>query len=141
MKVRQGFVSNSSTTSFCIYGICESTTKIKEALIEKGFATEEDLADGVSEYLDDWSYNKRKRDGELTEEDVDKNEGRYFKAEDGYTLDYIDDDEYSYLGIPWKNIEEDETGAQFKTRIETKMKTLFGDDIECGTHEEAWRDG
>ena len=38
MKIRQGFVSNSSSSSFCIYGICVdtlATPKICKALMEK----------------------------------------------------------------------------------------------------------
>ena len=46
-----------------------------------------------------------------------------------------------FLGISWSSIDDDETGSEFKARIEEKMKMLFGDDVKCGTHEEAWRDG
>ncbi len=143
MKVRQGFVSNSSTTSFCIYGICKNETEIKEALIEKELATQEELADGMYEYMDGYNYKRKKRNGELTEEDIDENEKKFFKEEDGYVFNQVGDygDDYSYLGIPWQNIREDETGAQFRERIQNKMKTLFGDNVECSTHEEAWRDG
>ena len=34
MKVRQGFVSNSSTTSFCIYGVTNDEDSLKEKLFE-----------------------------------------------------------------------------------------------------------
>ena len=30
MKIRSGFVSNSSSSSFCIYGICSSDTELPE---------------------------------------------------------------------------------------------------------------
>ena len=34
MKIRQGFVSNSSSTSFCIYGVCLEDSKVDYEEIE-----------------------------------------------------------------------------------------------------------
>ena len=45
-----------------------------------------------------------------------------------------------YIGDSWKNIKDDETGKQFKERIETQIKKLIPD-AKFGTHEEAFRDG
>ena len=122
MKIRNGFVSNSSTSSFCIYGThLEYEDDLIKALIEKGFATKEELLDGVSEYA--WNKNNK-----------------FFTGDIGFECPY-DGDDGVYIGIEWNKIKDDETGAQFKARIEEKMKDLLGNDVECGTYSEAWRDG
>ena len=141
MKIRQGFVSNSSSSSFCIYGICVGEQKVKDALIAKG-VSEDELIDSVCEYLDDWSYNRKKRDGQLTAEDIKAYEGRFFKPEDGFSVNCpYDWGEEIYIGVEWSSIKDDETGAAFKARIEAKLQELLGKDISCGTLSEAWRDG
>ena len=141
MKIRQGFVSNSSSSSFCIYGITVDESEVKEALIAKG-ATEEELSDGLYEYFDNWSYNHKKREGKLTEEDIAEYENKFFKPEDGFeTHNPWDYGEEIYLGVEWSTIGDDETGSQFRARIEAKLTELFGKETPCGTLEEAWRDG
>ncbi len=142
MKIRNGFVSNSSSSSFCIYGVTAAEQEIKDGLIAQG-ATEDDLADGVSEYLENWGYNSRKRSDSLTSEDIAGNEKKFFKAEEGFEshnpyYDYGDD---IYLGVAWSSIGDDETGKQFRDRIDAKLTELFGKETVCGTLEEAWRDG
>ena len=142
MKIRQGFVSNSSSSSFCIYGICTAESSIIDVLIEKG-VPEEELADGIGEYLYEYSYARKKREGTLTVEEIDKNEKKFFKAEDGFESHnpYYDCGESIYLGIDWSTIGDDETGSEFKTRIEDTLKDLLGDDTQCFTYKKAWRDG
>jgi hypothetical protein len=95
MKIRQGFVSNSSTTSFCIYGI--KTTK-------------------------DFDYKKVKELG----------------LEEYGSRPY--DDDCNHIGISWYGIKDDETGLQFKNRVE-KLIEEAGFDEQCYTYEDAWYDG
>jgi hypothetical protein len=113
MKTRKGFVSNSSTSSFLIYGTCvdslEDSIKDQEVL---------DAAD-----KSDYSW-------ELMEE-VEKKYG--FSVRCPYDYDY-------YVGASWSSIGDDETGKQFKERVAEGLRKLFGDDIKLGTHSEAWRD-
>jgi len=138
MKIRQGFVSNSSSSSFCIYGISMDKSDMMDALIKKGIATEDDLSDGLYEYLDDWSFKYDLKQKGLSEKEIEA------KLADRPLADFEYESicgECHYLGISWSNIKDDETGAEFKARIDTKMKEIFGDEAVCSTHEEAWRDG
>ena len=141
MKIRQGFVSNSSSSSFCIYGICTEEKTLIDALIAKG--TDKDvLAGGVYDYFDNWSYNRKKEQNKLTEEDIKQYDSKFFKPEDGFETHMpYDYDSSIFLGVEWSNIKDDETGSDFKTRISAKLKDLLGKDVKCGTLEEAWRDG
>ena len=109
MKIRCGFVSNSSSSSFMIWGICLETSKFEEISRQKGF-----------EYL--WEFEKTIPDD----------------------LDYILPPEESlrYIGIPWCLVNDDETGRQFKDRVEKLVKEWLGkDDLEFDTYEDAWYDG
>jgi hypothetical protein len=112
MKIRDGFVSNSSTTSFCIYGAYFYTEEAQKFYPE---LTEDDDVDG---FLDDKLYN------------VDELELIGDPYDDGY-----------WVGISWPNIKDDETGAQFKQRVKETLEKNGIKDVELGTHEEAWRDG
>lgn len=103
MKVRKGFVSNSSTSSFCIYGVCIDN---KELVKRTGT---DDL----------WG---------MTELFTSSGPDYY--------------DEVTYIGASWDGIKDDETGADFRARVQAAIKELLGDDWESfSTYEEAWRDG
>ena len=117
MKVRNGFVSNSSTQSFCIYG----------AWVDNGPKLDELLK--IFEVENAWDLSYDCEDIKNSELDVEVP----FEGENG-----------CYIGIPWQNIGDDETGAQFKAKIQKAIKDIFKDSIDVsklGTHEEAWRDG
>ena len=95
MKIRQGFISNSSTTSFCIYGVCLH-----------GNARDKSIAKPLEKIPGNPNY---------------------------YNSEY-------FVGIPWCNIEDDETGAQFKARVK-KLLLESGISEEPSTYKEAWYDG
>lgn len=111
MKIRQGFVSNSSTTSFCIYGTRMSAPYDEER-----------------EEQDEY-YDSCEEMWETCE-----------KA--GLECHSAPWDSDFYVGLPWDSIRDDETGAQFKARVETKLFECFGvKPVRCSTYEKAWRDG
>ena len=103
MKIRQGFVSNSSTTSFCIYGA---------------------MSNDISEDFEDMDLY------EVCDElGIEYHQGPY-----GY--------DNGWIGIEWATIGDDETGAQFKARVEGLLFSKLGVPAEkCRTHAEAWYDG
>jgi hypothetical protein len=139
MKIRNGFVSNSSSSSFCIYGICIEKYGIEEALIKKG-VTEEELEEGILEYLDNWCLQSDLRKQGLDELEI-KKKCMETKILGGMEANCIMDDDEIFIGESWSSIGDNETGSQFKARIEQTLKEVLGDDIKCATYEEAWRNG
>ena len=104
MKVRNGFVSNSSSSSFLMYGIV---------------AEEDDLNIKDSEDLYDIA------------EDLFENE---------LTIYANDNINGIYIGASWDSIKDDETGAEFKSRIESIFKYTLKKDVKCSTIEDSWYD-
>ncbi len=103
MKIRLGFVSNSSTSSFLIYGVCVDIVDSDEI---------EEAMDAMETSLD--THNPY---GENT-----------------------------YIGISWEEVKDDETGAQFKARVEKAVNSVldkvdYSGERKFTTHEEAWSDG
>jgi hypothetical protein len=116
MKIRYGFVSNSSTTSFCIYGAGVSIKNLKEAIDDE-------------EYYDIYEYI----------ESLFKNDA----IEVHYGADWHTDDDGNplcFVGQSYKNMRDHETLTEFKLRITNTLNKYFKD-IKVRHIEKAWRDG
>ena len=110
MKIRSGFVSNSSSSSFIAYGKILSCGN--EELLEFIKNKSEDI------------YNEIK-DETLEREDLIEEIANILELQC-----YFDEDQ-SYLGIQWADINDDETGNQFKQKIEERLRDLQPE-TKCG---------
>ena len=116
MKVRIGFVSNSSTSSFCIYGTTIETDVLQKMLMGEEWTDEDDDGDHFYEKIETKVH------------------------ELGLEYDHPDSGWPYYIGISWSRIGDNETGRQFKDRVEALLEQFCGEKVECGTHEEAYHD-
>lgn len=95
MKIRQGFVSNSSTTSFCIFGAYLTKDELSEKAKELAF-------EGQDEY-------------DFEEE---------FATRMGLEIHH-DANGDPCFGRSWTSIGLDETGRQFRESVDSKIKEYF----------------
>lgn len=117
MKIRNGFVSNSSSSSFCIYGAYFEMGDLIERVKKMNLLTEEQLEE--MEESEEWY-------------DIDN-----FLSEKTELEIYSDyENECFWIGKSWTSVGDDETGRQFKDGIETEIAKLFGDGLDYDTHEE-----
>lgn len=146
MKTRNGFVSNSSSSSFCIYGTaletdcCEIFKTIKNKSPEafkklKDWVKTWEHPEEMLAWLDNMSddYPEAIDDIDIVEvlEDVFDKDISIHAPGDYDTI---------YVGREWKDIGGDETGNEFKKDVEKKLSKILGN-VKCDTYEEAWRDG
>jgi len=167
MKTRHGFVSNSSCTSFCIYG-CTLDVNNWYAYSDAGCFVrlmKKIKQEFPSDYIASLNDIKQKyKDNEYVQKQIEVMETiDEIKISDGQRLLLIDENCHAefelasdmmesfglsffadpgngclWIGRPWSCIGDDQTGGHFKLKIEELIHSLFGE--ECSTYEEAWGD-
>jgi hypothetical protein len=123
MKIRKGFVSNSSSCSFTLYGVY--LDPVEEAVYAN-------LQDDIKARC---LIEAEKRGGDLDLEVFIKVMWEEFKIEatwgqDHYTL---------YFGFSVNEMKDDETKIQFYDRIEKFFQKIFKE-VSCDWHSEVWYD-
>lgn len=113
MKIRSGFVSNSSSSSFVCYGISIDLDELKKAL---GVKEEDDVLYAIEEALE------KKYPG--------------FSAGNPY-------DDYSdiYIGRKYTSMKDDETAKQFKDSVKDTLGSILGKDVKPDHIEESSYNG
>ena len=119
MKIRNGFVSNSSSSSFCIYGTHMDYSDLVEKLKSTTMITEKFSSEELEEMEDNGEWYEL----------VDT-----FESSTDLSLNYSDDD--VWIGREWSSIGDDETGSQFKESVKKDLEKLFGEGVSCDTYDE-----
>jgi hypothetical protein len=118
MKTRDGFVSNSSSSSFLIHGASLESDDMVRFLVSKERVTPEDAGDmGVYELA------------EIMEE--------FLK---GTKLSIHGHDDYWYIGRSYDEIGDAETGGYFRQSVAAEIHKMFPD-AKVSACEESWYDG
>lgn len=114
MKIRTGFVSNSSSSSFCIYGASFDTDELVTIL--------KNIADVDTEGLEPYEI--------INKIEVNLTNLRCYTCPS---------DDGACIGRSWTDVNDDETGLQFKTSIQEELNKLIPN-TKCNTIEESWYD-
>ena len=129
MKIRNGFVSNSSSSSFLIYG-----TELEESDIDKFL--EKLGKEKIDKFLKDehenqLKWSKEAEPYESLEEYINQN--CLSEALDTLLPKVIclaEENEF-YYGISPSEMYDDETMREFKKRVEEGAKKLMGKKVKC----------
>jgi len=162
MKIRNGFVSNSSSSSFCIYGVEAGVPDVDEAkdILKKFKKEHPDLFNQcVNRKIEECKKNDYSKhylskryelilniDDEVIFSDIEnKCKLEDLFADDAETfyglfgLSYHSTDYSGYVGREWSSVRDDETGLEFKQSVEVIAKYLTSS--KCNTIEMAWYNG
>jgi hypothetical protein len=60
---------------------------------------------------------------------------------DSFLDDFQINDGPIYIGVSLDKIKDDETGLQFKQRVQAEIEKIVGEEVKCSYHEDAGYDG
>ena len=116
MKMRNGFVSNSSSSSFVVYGATIEKDELLEALLKKFPDLEVEMDE----------------DGEIFLEEKDIYDIIWDVPDaDVQSLSLAEYDDLFMICRPLAEIEENETLAQFKSRVHSALDKIGVDEEYC----------
>ncbi len=153
MKIRMSFVSNSSSSSFLIYGVCTEDKPSVENLLKvlDMEAAKKKWVNWYAKKQQEYGESHSNRYPDTTWEEwlVKIEDDITWMIEDRLPL-FFDDfpnlsihwpfDNY-YIGLDPRNMDDDETMGEFKIRAEKAIQSMVNEDTKLDWHELAWRDG
>lgn len=122
MKIRNGFVSNSSSSSFCIIGMPFDDDDLKKYIAKIENITDEDEIYNID--IIDYFYGKNK------DIDIERGIGEYY--------------EQHILGKYYSAMKDDETKAQFESRVKKLLEDTLpdiGGEIKVALHYDGGYEG
>ena len=119
---RMGFVANSSSSSFLIYGIYLKEEKLKK-LVEKS------AHPYIVEQREKWGVDD-------AVEILCEINGLFASVGDPNAWE-----DGLYIGASWDSVKDDETGAEFKARVQDLIESYLGKIKGYSTMEDAWYNG
>lgn len=136
MKKRAGFVSNSSSCSFQIYGVGTEASSVWKNLLPET-RTDVELA-----WLEAHPDETLPRPEDMESMDLIEDFMWPYLRKVGISYNFGQDSDYVYFGLdPWDGLGENETKSQFSAKIEDIISRMFGPNWHCGFHSEEWYDG
>ena len=124
MKLRIGFVSNSSSSSFCVYGASVDDFSLNiEVLdrLEKSFSENKELIKEIAKC----------KEALKADEDCDMSDYLYDIME-ALQVSYMFSDITLLIGRSYNTLKDEETGKQFRDSTTEKLRLILGDPkLEC----------
>ncbi|MDD5651742.1 MAG: hypothetical protein PHF86_15205 [Candidatus Nanoarchaeia archaeon] len=146
MKIRKGFVSNSSTSSFLIYGTAIDSEDRDVILINeiKKLKTIEEFK-SVYKYTDEEIYNIIHQENQTVDQIIENFTEEYEGEWEDLKCDsdlFLGTSDVGYcIGKSPSSAPNDITFGDWKKQIEEETSELLGKKVKCGWIDKAWRDG
>jgi hypothetical protein len=120
MKIRDGFVSNSSSSSFCIWGAYIEDPEDVYAILRKKF--KENFQDKDMRALRKKLCEEHPGDDKDTQYSIAWDEVEFSELMDEIGVFWSSNDDGWWVGQEWCDIGDDETGRQFKERVDAQLQ-------------------
>jgi hypothetical protein len=117
MKIRTGFVSNSSSSSFCAYGLFLGKDEFEDRIQKLGYKFKDSEDRGEVVGPDGTEYDS-------IQEVLDATFGGCVAWEEEWVI----------IGKTPSEIEDNETGKQFKERVAKEIAPLIEGEEKCSWH-------